>query len=263
MIRSTSIVSGFLGGKRTCVIKSDVGESRLGHTIDSPGTDPSEEAIRRKLSENPYLVSGIIVVEEYIYSSRNLSPSLEFIVPRSGEAQITCLSDQLFLDDFGSSCGVLISKTSQHAAWYETFAEAGLCVARNLQQLGYVGQFYLDAIVDDDENIYLLAINARRTAGTHAHEFAVHCLGSDYLEHSVALCHNKLHCTQGIEIADILSCVEDLSLTCGGANPGVAISAYSGIASGEYGCICVFYSVESASALLGLVIDRVSGLTTG
>ncbi len=261
--RAAEIVSWFLGEKRTCVIKSDVGESGLGHTIFSPGTDTSEVDIRRKLSENPYITSGVIVVEEYVHSSRNLSPSLEFIVPRSGEAQITYLSDQLFLDDFGSSCGVLISKASQHTAWYETFSEAGLRVARKLQQLGYVGHFDLDAIVDDNENIYLLEINARRTAGTHAHEFAQHCLGSDYLEYSVVLCHNKLHCPSGLELEDILSCIEDLSLTCGRSKQGVVISASSGITSGEYGCICVSDSVESASALLSLVNNRVSGFRLG
>ena len=162
--QAAEIASWFLGKKRTCVAKSDIGESGLGHTILSPDGDTSEVAIRQKLSENPYLASGVIIVEEYVHSSRNLSPSLEFIVPRSGEARITYLSDQLFLDDFGSSCGVLISKTSQHATWYETFAEAGLCVARNLQQLGYVGHFDLDAIVDDDDHIHLLEVNARRTA---------------------------------------------------------------------------------------------------
>ncbi len=60
--------------------------------------------------------------------------------------------------------------------------DSGMIFARRLQQMGYVGHFDLDTVVDDAGRVYLLEINPRRTGGTHVHEFAEHVFGADYLD---------------------------------------------------------------------------------
>ena len=90
---------------------------------------------------------------------------------QQGEPQITYVSDQLF-QGFGDFCGVLVSRELLDTPWYPPLAESGMIIARRLQQMGYVGHFDLDTVVNDEGRVYLLEINPRRTGGTHVHEFA-------------------------------------------------------------------------------------------
>ncbi len=197
------------------------------------------------------------MVEEYIQSTNLLSPSLEFFVPPSelGEPRITHLANQIFCNRT-QFCGALISKESNQSPWYPPLAESGLLLARHLQDMGYVGHFDLDTVVDDQGDLYLLEINARRTGTTYVHEFAELALGPNYLDQAVFL-SNTLS-SGGIQDADELFRVLDDVLYRGGPSTyGVVISNPSLIPFREFGCIIVAPSSEEALRLQNEVEKRI------
>ncbi|MFQ5410067.1 MAG: hypothetical protein ACE5FI_16790, partial [Anaerolineales bacterium] len=229
-----------------------------------PDTPDSVAQLTDAIRGNPYLRRGYIVVEEYLESATVQSPSLELFVPAAGHGEpiITYLSDQLFLDDVGSTCGVFISRDLMETAWYPALAGAGLTIARNLQRMGYVGHFDLDTILSDDGRIFLLEVNARRTAGTHAHEFGEYSLGPNYLDEHVVLCLNKMASGAIRDVEALESAIGELAWPARGTNAGVVIAATSGLAAGEFGCILIAPTRDEVVGLLHVIAERLGGGAT-
>lgn len=247
---------------RACVVKSNGGESGIGHHLFVPEDEHAVAHILRAIDSDPYLAGDLLIVEEYIRSSNRLSPSLEVYVPPAGQGQprITYLSNQLFLgrSDF---YGLLISREQTESAWYPVLADAGLRMARQLQEMGYAGHFDLDTVVDDGDRVYLLELNSRRTAGTHVHEFAYHYFGPNYLDEVVLLSINKMK-TGGIsEFETLKAAIGDLLYPILGRRRGVIFAVTSILAANEFGCIIVAASAEEALSLHRQLCDRFQGRT--
>lgn len=220
------------------VVKADGGESGMGHLVFSDKENTIEE-ILNKLAANPFLDDDIIVVDQFIASKSSFSPSLELFIPAGKQPPlITYLSRQLF-SEFGRFSGVLISREVTHSEWYPRLASYGLKIAGKLQELGYVGHFDIDAIVDDDGNLYLLEINARRTGGTYVHEFATLTFGENYIDKVCLLCNNSVKC-EGVGCVDELTeIIGDLLFPIQGQNRGIVITVTSSLSMGEFGCILI------------------------
>jgi hypothetical protein len=220
------------------VVKADRGESGLGHLIFQE-SGISLDDILLKLHADQFLNTDLIVVDQFIQSEKQLSPSLELFVPTNGQPPvITYISSQLF-SEFGHFAGVLISRELTQTSWYPRLAKHGLQIAQKLQKMGYVGHFDIDTIIDDHEHIYLLEINTRRTGGTYVHEFAVLTFGKDYLNKVSLLCNNTVKCNGIHTLENLVENLDDLLFPISGENRGIVITVTSTLPESEFGCILV------------------------
>jgi hypothetical protein len=243
---------------RTCLVKADTGESGLGHLIVPATPALTFPGLLKQLLSNSFLRDDLIVVEEYIEATTHLSPSLELFVPPlgQGEPHITYLSQQLFRG-FGHFSGVLVSREQLTQPWYPVLAESGLVIGRQLQVLGYVGHFDLDAVVDDAQRVWLLEVNSRRTGGTYVHEFATHTFGPDYLQTITLLSHAKLPSGRVTTVDELLAALGDLLYPMGDKRRGVVVAVTSALAAHEFGCILVADSPTDALTLQEAVLQRI------
>jgi hypothetical protein len=225
---------------RACLVKSDIGENGIGNVVIRPGEYPSAGAIHNLIKRNPFLQDDWITVEAMIDAKVTVSPSFEAYVPPLGKGEpfLTYVSDQVF-QDFGDFCGVLVSRELCETPWYAPLVDAGLRVAREMQAMGYVGLFDLDAIVDDNGRVYLLEVNARRTGGTHVHDFAYVQFGADYLDHVAILSHDTMPSGEIADVETLLRVIGDLAYPVAGAQRGVLVNGTSALVAREYGCLIV------------------------
>jgi hypothetical protein len=246
----------FAGQRQPCILKSDNGMGGLGHHIVQPGDFSCREEIRRQLELNSFLHGDLIVVEKFVHSSRPASPSLEFFVPAAGAGgpKMTYLCDQLFV---GMGNSFLVSRELLDTQWYPVLAESGSLIATSLQEMGYVGHFDIDTVVDDDGRIFLLEVNARRTAGTHIHEFAQFLFGPDYLNDVVLLGHGAMKSGAIAECDELLQAIGDLLYPIQGTRRGVVVSVTSTLPLGDFGCIIVASSTNEALALQQALMERI------
>ncbi|MCB0168576.1 MAG: hypothetical protein KDI79_30390 [Anaerolineae bacterium] len=130
-------------------------------------------------------------------------------------------------------------------------------IAARLQEMGYVGHFDIDTIVDDEGRIFLVEINARRTGGTHVHEFAYHYLGPDYLDKFVLLGNDSIDSGSIIDYNELMHAIGDLLFPMPGQQQGVVITVTSALEAHEFGCIAIAESTEQALALHRTLAERV------
>ncbi len=249
--------SWFANQGKKSIIKADRGEAGLGQLILG-NEDVSKVA--SLIAKNDFLGTDSILIEEYIHSPNQLSPSLEFFVPSLGFGvpEISHLANQIVRNNT-QFCGAIISRESLSFPWYVQLANSGLLFARYLQEMGYVGHFDLDTIVDERGDTYLLEINSRRTGTTFVHEFAKYMLHPDYLDHK-ALLSNTLASGTIQDIETLLRVLSDVLFTPGISSCGVVVSNPSVLPFHEFGCIIVGSSSEEALCLQQDIIERVKGI---
>jgi hypothetical protein len=242
-----------------CVLKADTGESGIGTFVIHPHTGKLDEEIKASLMQDPYFVGELIVVEKYIPAAQQISPSLEIRVPAlaEGKPEITYVSKQLFLK-FGDFCGIQIDKSLYQSGWYKKLAVSGITIAEKLQAMGYVGHFDMDCIVGDDERLYLLEINARRTGGTHVHEFAHHFYGDSYIDEASFLSYEAMD-SGTISNPEILIEVlrEFLFPIQGNKNFGLIITITHTLKNYRFGCISVGQTASQALQLQQDVLEHI------
>jgi hypothetical protein len=256
--QATEVAHWFGRRGHACVVKADGGEGGLGHTVLAPQQAMAPGDVLPLLQANPFLRDDLIIVEELIPSPALLSPSLEFLVPAQGRPEITYLSNQLFRD-FGDFRGVLLSRELEAEPWYPLLAESGLLLARHLQELGYVGHFDLDAVVDGQGRLFLLEVNSRRTGGTHVHEFARFAFGPNYLDEVVLLSHNRMSSGPLTRWEDLHQAIGDLLYPIQGRKRGVVVTVTSALVKHEFGCIIVADTTAEALAIQQELQERLAG----
>jgi hypothetical protein len=252
-------VLNFLRRGKGCVLKSDIGVSGLGHQIFRPNEKWFSESILDAIVKNEFLRDELLVVDELIPTANQLSPSLEMFVPPagSGTPQITHLARQL-LTDFGSFAGALISRELLDAPWYPSLKKVGLAIARNLQELGYVGHFDLDAIISDDGKMCLMEVNSRRTGSTYVHELAQFILGDDYLAESILLTNHKISCPGITDPEHLLQTIDDLLFPIAAGGCGAVVTTTSHISEGSFGAVFIGRSTQEVLEIKGKVENRFS-----
>lgn len=247
-----------------CVVKADTGESGIGTVVVHPFTDQDKDNVLNRLKSDPYFADELIVVEKYIPSKDMISPSLEIKVPAlgAGDPVVTYVSKQLFLN-FGDFCGIQVDKELYKAPWYQKLERSGLLLAGRLQEMGYVGHFDMDCIVSDDGHLYLLEINARRTGGTHVHEFAKHFFGEDYIDKASFISYEAMNSGAISEPQILMDVLKDYLLPIDGdARYGLIITITRALHLRRFGCIAVAPNADLALRLQANVqalINRYDG----
>ncbi len=254
-----------------CLVKSDRGNDALGHTIISPAQELSFSAVYCRLKQNSFLqatasssshyqptdyllhsraaAAPVLIVEEFIVSSDRLFPSAEYYVPPLGEGkpQLTYVCNQLFLDS-GTFSGIVISAELEQRDWYSTLVSSGAQIAAELQKMGYVGHFDLDAVVQDDGRVALLEVNARRTGGTHVHELACFLLGEDYGKEKTLLSNTAMSSGTIADLDELVGAIAPLLYPMQ-SSEGVVITHSSNLKEHKFGYVLVAGSIEAALAL--------------
>ncbi len=238
-----------------CLIKADDGENGVGNFLITPGLFSSTAEVKRFIEKRSFLGSHEVIVEEFIHAAEILSPSLELFVPPmgAGEPEITYLSQQVFQGP-GDFCGVMVDRSLLQEAWYPALAESGLVIAHHLQEMGYVGHFDLDAIIDDQNRPFLLEVNSRRTGGTHVHEFGSNYFGPDYLDELVLLSNDSLSSGGCHTYQELHSALGDFLYPRRQADCGVIITVTSSLIDGEFGALFVAPSAKEVLQLQNDVI---------
>ena len=135
---------------------------------------------------------------------------------------------------------------------------AGLEIARKLQVMGYVGHFDVDCIVSDDNKLYLLEVNARRTGGTHVHEFAKHMFGDDYIN-QVSLISFEAASSGVITDPDrLIQVLDDYLYPMAGDGPlGVVVTITNALFKNRFGYVIVAPTEKQAIALQESLNERI------
>ncbi len=256
VIHAAAAVDWFLERSWACVVKADSGESGIGHVVFAPD-QARDESILLTLQRNPFLQDDLILVEKHIPSPSQLSPSLELFVPpaRVGDPRVTYVSQQLF-SSFGRFAGVMISRSLEQAAWYPLLYERGMKIGAALQEMGYVGHFDLDAVIDGCGHPYLLEMNTRRTGGTYVHEFACFTFGPDYSQRVVLLSQNGLSSGGILRLEELLDLLSGLLFPDYSPDGGVVITVTSTLPAGEFGCILLAPDEAEMFKLKDALIER-------
>lgn len=251
MDHAVRVVEWFSQKGESCVVKADTGESGIGTVVIHPYHDEQRKEVFNRLKQDPYFADELIVVERFIPSQTQESPSLEIKVPPFGEGkpEVTYVSKQLFLN-FGDFCGIQVDKSLYESSWYPKLESSGLLIAERLQEMGYVGHFDMDCIVRDDGHLYLLEINARRTGGTHVHDFAKHYYGEDYIEKASFISYEAMDSgkiTEPQVLLDVLS--EYLFPINRDDRYGLIITITRALHNHRFGCIAVAPTADLALKL--------------
>jgi hypothetical protein len=244
-----------------CLAKCDIGENGFGNLVIHPEDQWSRDEILERIRKHGFVGSNWVTVEALVNAEKPLSPSLEVYVPPvgQGEPYVTYLSDQLF-HQFGDFVGVIVSRELNQKPWSAPITEAGLIIGRELQKMGYVGNFDLDAVVDDNERIFLLEVNPRRTGGTHVHEFAHYVFGPDYLDKYAFLSNDSYRCPGIRDFDTLLKTIGDLTYPLNGEQRGLVIMVTSALEVEEFGCIIVGADTADTLSLERQLSERLKGL---
>ena len=251
MDHAVRVVEWFSQKGEACVVKADTGESGIGTVVINPYNDHERADVFTRLKQDPYFADELIVVERYIPSKTQESPSLEIRVPHlhEGKPKITYVSKQLFLN-FGDFCGIQVDKSLYETSWYPRLEASGLLIAGRLQEMGYVGHFDMDCIVRDDGHLYLLEINARRTGGTHVHDFAKHFYGDDYIEKASYISYEAMDSGVITEPQVLLDVLKEYLLPIKGDDRyGLVITITRALHNHRFGCIAVAPTADLALKL--------------
>jgi hypothetical protein len=240
-----------------CVVKANIGGSGVGNLFLPIETIQDKEIIANQVKSNQFLSQDIFIVEELIISPGNISPSMEFYLPPKdrGAPQFTYLCNQLF-ERSGRFAGVVISKELEGTSWWPNFSKQGYQVARRLQQVGYTGTFDLDAVVDPDDNCFIVEVNSRRTGGTYAHEFMEHNFGPEYMDHFTVLSENKEPSGNCRSLKELETAIDDLLYPIDGEPHGVIVLLTSMLPMGYFGYLVLGSSIGEVKALRSQMISR-------
>ena len=188
-----------------------------------------------------------------------MSPSVEVFVPHkgAGEPAVTYVSEQLF-QDFGEFCGVLVSRDQCDEAWYAPCVESSLVIARELQARGYAGHFDVDAVVGDGGRPYLLELNARRTGGTHVHDFGCFYFGADYADKVALLSWESVDSGTIANWQELMFTLGDLLFPIAGAERGVVVTITSALERNQCGVLIVGVDRQDALRLQEALAGRLA-----
>ncbi|MDJ0702097.1 MAG: hypothetical protein QNJ46_02355 [Leptolyngbyaceae cyanobacterium MO_188.B28] len=185
-----------------CIVKPDQGIEGRGILAFESKLPFKEDDIKVVFdAQKNFFNEEPIIVEKKIRSRSDhiLSPSAEYYIPPNsmGDPIFTYLVNQVFHEDV-CFVGAIISKKQYSTSWCASLLKKGDRLARKVQNLGYVGYMDIDCIVDENNNVYLVEINPRRTGSTHIHEIAVQLFGENYIQ-EIALISNSHFKVSGID----------------------------------------------------------------
>ena len=253
------MVAWFHSQGKGCVIKASQGGSGVGNLFMPYEQIPSSLAeIRHLLENNIYLVQDLYVVEELIESPTNESPSAEVYIPLPGNGPpvMTYMCMQHF-EASGRFAGVLVGAELESKPWYQNYLKTEMVLAAEMQKMGYVGYFDMDSVIDADNNVYMVEINARRTGGTYAHEFMEFVFGPEYFNRIAMLAHNKFDSGRLRTLDDLQAAIADVLYPIHGEERGVIVLLTSTLPQGKFGFLVVGDTLAETTALREEMAEKI------
>ncbi len=125
----------------------------------------------------------IIIIEKAIPTNKraeSISPSIEVYIDPQGEVSESYVSDQILAEDKRTFRGIYIYPELMTDASIKKTFDSGIKFGKRLAQYGYRGVFDMDLIRSNNNEIYVVEANLRRTGGTHLHELCLALLGKRY-----------------------------------------------------------------------------------
>lgn len=250
------IANYFAQSGRGIAVKENIGGSGVGNIFFTMEEILTEDIKAKIISEVPQNSNTTYVIEEFIHSTDMVTPSLEFYVPAygCGDPKVTYVCNQHFAAS-GRFAGVIIAEELYHESWYPELEKVGSVLAAELQKMGYVGHFDLDAIIDDEGRLYLLEINSRRTGGTYVHEFLVKQFGEEYSKKVAAFSQNKMR-TKYHTLKDLEAALGELLYQPGKSETGVIVLLSSELATGYFGYLLLGNSVKDTLSIREELLQR-------
>ncbi|WP_017324101.1 hypothetical protein [Synechococcus sp. PCC 7336] len=258
--RAVEIAQWFTRRGQTCLLKPNRGFLGMGHCRVEPNTFSSAADLLAKLERNPYLQQDAIVVEEFIHSPQQVFPSVEAIVSPDRPPQITQVCLQIVRD--GTYLGEIVSAQLQREPWYSALVSAATAIASQLQTLGYIGHFDLDAIVDARGQLYLTELNARRTGGSHLHDLASALWGENYLKFVSLISFTAQDCGNCRDWEALSETLAEFLYPTEGQKGGAIVTNSRDLAAGKLGFIAIGETLKEAQAIhraVGIRLNQAKG----
>lgn len=182
---SIKIAQWFYRRNKSCILKSDFGESGWGLLFVKKEKFISCSDIRKyiveKIENDTIWDNSIVIVEEFIEPNKNeeyFSPSVEILV-NDNQFQITYSCSQLLGKD-GDFQGIILGKNSISENIKSQLYNISNAIGQRYFELGYKGYFDIDFIISSNMNLYAIETNTRRTGGTHVFDLAKYLFGSNW-----------------------------------------------------------------------------------
>ncbi len=223
----------FMEQRRSCVIKSNMGESGWGTLI------LKKERFKNLLDFENYVRTAFVrdsiwnqlplVVEEFIdplFSIAGGMPSAEAYIDSSGiKVTYTCGQD---INDQGEFLGVVIGNEILPAGLDKKIRSATKEIGQSFFKLGYRGFFDVDFVLSKNGIPYAIESNTRRTGGTHVYDFKQWLAKSMDVDGLHILSHDSfVYGTNVLSPAEILKQSRGVLYPVNGKSKGIMISFIS------------------------------------
>lgn len=179
------VVSWFFEKNKSCALKSNFGESGWRTLFikydDFENEKEAIDYIKKEFKRDSIWDSNLILVEEYIKPNHNNSsgsPSSELFLSSKG-VEITYVCDQILGAD-GDFLGVAIGKSVLNEEIIKEIKTISITIGKRFWNLGYRGFFDIDFILSDNNTLYIIETNMRRTGGTHVYDVANSIYGKNW-----------------------------------------------------------------------------------
>lgn len=224
------VASWFYANKRSCVLKSNFGESGWGTLFVKKEYFKNKKEIAEYI-KNEFKIDSIwknelILVEEYIIPSKKTSsgsPSVELFLSDEG-VEITYLCDQV-LGSKGDFLGVALGNNLLDNKTANKLKKISLQIGERFWELGYRGFFDIDFILSEDNNPFVIETNMRRTGGTHVYDVAKRIFGKEWEKNCFIVSQDNF-CYERKKISEklIMDKMKELMYPIKGEKKGIIIS---------------------------------------
>jgi len=224
------VAGWFFENNKSCALKSNFGESGWGTLFIKYNDFKNEEEIidhiKKEFENDSIWANNLILVEEYIKPNQNNlsgSPSSELFLSSKG-VQITYLCDQV-LGETGDFLGVAIGKGVLDRKIISEIEIISLAIGKRFWNLGYRGFFDIDFILSDENILYIIETNMRRTGGTHVYDVANSICGKNWKENYFIISQDQFcYGDKGKRKKEIVEKIQEVMYPIKGKAEGVIIS---------------------------------------
>lgn len=255
----------FIGQGRSCVIKSNLGESGWGVLIckkeQFKTSGDFENYITTTLEHDTIWKQLPLIVEEFIdplFSVGGGMPSGEaFISPTGAEFKYACGQE---INKKGEFLGITIGDGVLPVKLEKKIRLATEEIGRIFLQLGYRGFFDVDFVLAKNNNIYAIESNMRRTGGTHVYDLKQWIMKNNIHDKDLyILSHDSLVYSAEIALssAKILDKAKDLLYPMNGSSSGIVISLINAVES-VIGYMVVGQNKEQVDVIRSAFINTLS-----
>ncbi len=182
-------VKSFLKNGESCIIKSNFGENGTGNYVFDINSK-NRTSFDLEIENIPGINNETFVVEKFVEAL--FSPSFEYRIETNTEPEFLYACDQIISDRVCFS-GISISQ-NQYSSCYRELLSHGLSISHMLRDIGYIGVFDIDFLINKEGEVYVTEINTRRTSGTFVHDILLFFFGTEYIRYKSAISIDEIEC---------------------------------------------------------------------